>query len=115
MSELDLDHYKETSRLVEKGDDLRTEQGKNLYRNFVIMSIAFSLNHGAVVSCLAYAAAELGNDLGSTSSGILYVCYALTALLASKPFVASVGPKYALLAGVTGTLSSLRIPRFLHR
>jgi hypothetical protein len=75
------------------------------------MCIAFSLNHGAVVSCLAYAAAELGNDLGSTSSGILYTCYALTALLASKPFVASVGPKYALLAGVTGTLPALYMSR----
>ncbi len=115
MSELDLDHYQETSRLVEKGNDLRTEQGKNLYRNFVVMCIAFSLNHGAVVSCLAYAAAELGNDLGSTSSGILYVCYSLTALLASKPFVAWVGPKYALLAGVTGTLPASVISRFLHR
>jgi hypothetical protein len=109
MSKLDLDDYKETSRLVQKEDDVRTEQGTALYRNFMIMCIAFSLNHGAVVSCLAYAAAELGNDLGSTSSGILYVCYALTALLASKPFVAAVGPKYALLAGVTGMLPASMI------
>jgi hypothetical protein len=112
MSELDPDRYNEASRLLEKKSDLRTGQGKDLYQNFVMMCIAFSLNHGAVVSCLAYAAAELGNDLGSTSSGILYTCYALTALLASKPFVASVGPKYALLAGVTGTLPALYMSRF---
>ncbi len=112
MSERDpADRNDEASRLLEKNSDLRTEQGKNLYRNFVLMCLAFSLNHGAVVSCLAYATAELGNDLGSTSSGILYTCYALTALLASKPFVASLGPKYALLAGVTGTLRLLFIPR----
>lgn len=35
-----------------------------LYLNFVIMSLAFSCNHGCVVSCLAYATSELGNDLG---------------------------------------------------
>lgn len=35
-----------------------------LYLNFVTMSVAFSCNHGCVVSCLAYATAELGNKLG---------------------------------------------------
>jgi hypothetical protein len=111
MSELNPDRndcIDETSRLLEKNDDLRTEQGNSLYRNFVLMCIAFSLNHGAVVSCLAYSTTELGNDLGSRSSGILYTCYALTALFVSKPFVASLGPKYALLAGVTGVCETRR-------
>lgn len=66
------------------------------------MSIAFSFNHGCVVSCLAYATAELGNDLGGYGSGALYVCYALTAFLLSKPVVTMIGPKRGLLAGVSG-------------
>lgn len=73
-----------------------------LYRNFVVMCVAFSFNHGCVVSCLAYATTELGNDLGGYGSGTLYVCYALTAFLLSKPVVSMVGPKNGLLAGVGG-------------
>ena len=66
------------------------------------MCLAFSLNHGSVVSCLAYATAELGNSLGGYGSGTLYVCYALTAFLLSKPVVSMVGPKNGLLLGVGG-------------
>jgi hypothetical protein len=97
----------ESSPLVVKKDILEPDKATRLRRNFLLMSFAFSLNHGAVVACLAYAAAELGNELGSASSGILYVCYSLTALVGSKPFVSMVGPKKALLAGVTGAPRSL--------
>ena len=81
----------------------RPHQSDMLRRNFWAMCIVFSLNHGAAVSCIAYAAAELGSDLGSSSSGILYVCYALSALLISKPFVCYVGPKLALFAALSGS------------
>lgn len=74
----------------------------NLYKNFIIMCIAFSLNHGAVVSCLAYATAQLGNDLGGYGSGTLYIFYSITALLFSKPIVSMVGPKKGLILGVGG-------------
>lgn len=98
-----FDSNKEYAPINEKSDDeSRRLQGSKIRRNFSIMCIAFSLNHGAAVSCIAYAAAELGNDLGSASSGTLYVCYALTALLVSKPFVCYVGSKLALLAALTG-------------
>jgi hypothetical protein len=80
----------------------RKAQGIEIRRNFMVMCISFSLNHGAAVSCIAYASAELGNELGPASSGTLYVCYALTALLISKPFVCYVGSKLALLAALTG-------------
>jgi hypothetical protein len=66
------------------------------------MCIAFSLNHGCVVSCLAYASTELGSSLGGSASGVLYVFYSLTAFFLSKPIVAMVGPKYGLLLGVLG-------------
>ena len=75
---------------------------ETLYRNFFVMSAAFSINHGCVVACLAYASTELGNEMGSVGSGILYVCYAITAFLVSKPLVTMLGPKYGLLAGVFG-------------
>jgi hypothetical protein len=52
-----------------------------LVRNYHAMCIAFSINHGCVVTCLAYASAVLGNQLGSVYSGVLYVCYAVTAFL----------------------------------
>lgn len=42
-----------------KGTSIR--ESKALYRNFVTMCIAFSVNHGCVVSCLAYATTELGD------------------------------------------------------
>jgi hypothetical protein len=57
------------------------------------MSVAFAINHGCAVSCLAYATAELGNQMGSVSSGILYVGYAVTAFLFAKPLVAAIGSK----------------------
>ena len=98
------------ARLADKEDDAsRQEQAETIRRNFIVMSIAFSLNHGSAVACIAYATAELGNDLGSASSGILYVCYAISALLVSKPFVCSVGPKLALFASLTGEHSCASI------
>ena len=66
------------------------------------MCLGFSVNHGCVVSCLAYSTAELGTELGGYGSGMLYVCYALTALFLSKPLVAGVGAKLGLLIGVGG-------------
>ena len=94
---------KQYSPIAEKEDKtLREIQAGLLRRNFLAMCIAFSLNHGSAVACIAYATAELGTDLGSASSGTLYIFYALTALFVSKPFVCSVGPKLALHASFTG-------------
>uniref|UniRef100_A0A7S0ST91 Major facilitator superfamily (MFS) profile domain-containing protein n=1 Tax=Chromulina nebulosa TaxID=96789 RepID=A0A7S0ST91_9STRA len=73
-----------------------------LQRNFYAMAISFSVNHGCVTACLAYASTLLGNNLGSAGSGTLYVFYAITAFLLSKPIVSMVGPKNGLLYGVIG-------------
>lgn len=73
-----------------------------LYRNFYAMSIAFALNHGCVTTCLAYSSTMLGNDMGSASSGCLYVAYAISAFLLAKPTVTMIGPKNGLLLGVIG-------------
>lgn len=87
---------------VDTSNMTNEEIGSSLYVNFIIMCLAFSFNHGSVVSCLAYATTELGNSLGGYGSGTLYVCYAFTAFFLSKPVLSMVGPKYGLLAGVTG-------------
>ena len=71
--------------------------GDRWYRNFLTMCIAFSVNHGCVVSCLAYSTTELGNSLGGYGSGVLYTFYALTAFFLSKPVVSMMGPKNGLL------------------
>lgn len=75
---------------------------KQLYWNFWLMALGFSINHGCVVSCLAYSTAELGTQLGGYGSGVLYVFYALTALFLSKPVVAGLGSKWGLILGTSG-------------
>ena len=52
----------------EKEEEEEIEFSKEtLYRNFYMMSIAFSVNHGCAVTCLAFASTELGNSLGMWS------------------------------------------------
>lgn len=92
----------ETKALLEKVSNENKYSIDQMYRNFYVMAIAFSLNHGCVVACLAYASTELGDDLGSVASGILYVFYGLSALLLAKPFVSVVGSKLGLLWGMAG-------------
>ncbi len=92
----------ESSGLLRETDEASSYSSETLYRNFVLMTIAFSLNHGAVTSCLAYASTELGDLLGSYSSGILFVCFAITSFFLAKPVVSMIGPKNGLIIGVIG-------------
>lgn len=73
-----------------------------LYRNFIIMSVVFALNHGCVTTCLAYASSELGDTLGAYGGGFLYVAYSFSALALAQPVVDAIGPKYGLFVGVLG-------------
>ena len=75
---------------------------RDLYRNFLMMSFFFALNHACIVSCLAYSTTILGNALGGYGSGMLYIAYALTALMLAKPVVSMVGPKLGLVLGLIG-------------
>ena len=86
------------SRTVQESE----EQANKLLRNFYFMCFCFSANHGCVVSCIAYAASELGDLLGGYGTGSLYVCYALTAFFFSKPVITMTGPKIGLVLGVGG-------------
>lgn len=87
----------EYSLLGNEKDHLYSKE--TLYSNFYSMSIAFSVNHGCAVTCLAFASTELGNSMGSVTSGILYVGYAITAFLLARPIVTALGK-------VTTTVSS---------
>lgn len=57
--------------LIPRSDEDTEEQTQKLLRNFYLMCIYFSANHGCVVSCIAYAASELGDLLGGYG---MYVC-----------------------------------------
>jgi MFS family permease len=75
------------------------EAAKSALMNFILLSILFSANHGAVVSCLSLASARLG-DLGSMQNSILYFSYTFSALFGATYIIKRFGPKTSLIAGM---------------
>jgi len=71
-----------------------------LPRNFMIMAIAFSVNHATVTAMIALASSSLGKDLGNLQTALLYLFYTLTALFASKSIVSYTGGKYGIVSGL---------------
>lgn len=76
------------------------ERERALLVNFVVMSTAFSINHGCVTALLAVASTDLGKHLGSVSSGVLYVFYTLSALTFASMVVKKLGSKWSLAGGL---------------
>jgi hypothetical protein len=72
-------------------------QRAGVRRNFVRMSVCFSLNHACVTSALALSTANLGPVLGNASNAVLYVFYTFSALLYAGPHVRRRGSKAALV------------------
>ena len=70
-----------------------------VYNSFILMSCCFSINHACVTTVLGLASTELGSRLGGYSSGTLYVCYTLCALLGATWIVGALGQKRALVLG----------------
>ena len=70
---------------------------RGLRRNFIRMSVFFSLNHACVTSALALSTANLGPVLGNASNAVLYVFYTCTALVYAGPHVQWRGSKAALV------------------
>jgi hypothetical protein len=68
-------------------------------RNFVVMALLFSANHGCVVSCLALASSRLGTT-GAWQSGILMITYAASALLGATYAVKTLGARNAMTLGM---------------
>lgn len=71
----------------------------SIYYNFILLSVLFSANHGAVSSCLSLATARLGT-LGSYQSSVLYMSYTFSALFGATFVVKSIGAKDSIRAGM---------------
>lgn len=68
-------------------------------RNFMRMTLFFSVNHGCVTAVLNLAPVLLGERAGSFQTASLYVTYAATAMLASTAIIAWLGTRRALVLG----------------
>jgi len=77
-----------------------TKEAKSVLLNFILLSILFSANHGAVVSCLSAATARLGGDLGSWQSSALYLSYTITSLIGATFVVKKFGARNSMMAGM---------------
>ena len=69
------------------------------FRNFMMMSLAFSINHATVTAMVSLASSNLA-DLGNLQNALLYLFYTFTALLASKTIVNMTGAKGGIVAGL---------------
>lgn len=90
-----------TSPLIQQDEGETNEAGeaKFILKNFIIFSILFSANHGAVVSCLSLASARLGN-LGSIQNSVLYLSYTFSALFGSTYVIKTIGSYYSIIVGM---------------
>ena len=87
----------QTSRISDTNEEAST---KSILYNFVLFSILFSANHGAVVSCLSLASARLG-DLGTAQNSVLYLSYTLSALFGSTYVIKTIGPFRSIIVGMS--------------
>ena len=78
--------------------DSRAVPGQLMY-NWILMSVAFSVNHATVTAMVGLASQNL-QDLGNLQNALLYLFYTLTALLASKSIVGYTGAKGGILLGL---------------
>lgn len=67
--------------------------------NFVVMSILFSANHGAMVSCLAFATLQLGST-GAWELSLFHLVYAASSLLGATFVVKQLGSRISLVVGM---------------
>jgi len=76
------------------------EKASGLLRNFLLMTVCFSINHGAAVALVGLATTNLGLELGNLQNALLYGFYTASALLLGNVTVAACGSKWALLTGL---------------
>lgn len=77
-------------------------EAKQLYVNFVVMALCFSVNHGTVGALINLSTSLLGTNLGSVNLGTLWFMYVLTALTLATTIIGMFGAKGGLLAGTGG-------------
>eukprot|EP01062_Namystynia_karyoxenos_P078646 TRINITY_DN8137_c0_g1_i1.p1 TRINITY_DN8137_c0_g1~~TRINITY_DN8137_c0_g1_i1.p1 ORF type:complete len:576 (+),score=129.23 TRINITY_DN8137_c0_g1_i1:97-1824(+) len=100
-----------SSALLDDGEPAELAPAGEILGSFALMSVSFSINHGAVTGSVALASSVLGSSLGGSGAGTLYLMYTLSALLVAKPLVRRLGEKKALLAGLL--LYSVYLASFL--
>lgn len=72
---------------------------QNVLRNFVVMSVLFSANHGAMVSCLAFATLQLGST-GAFELSLFHFIYAASSLLGATYICKQLGSRNSMLLGM---------------
>ena len=68
--------------------------------NFVILSVLFSANHGAMVSCLAFATLELGS-VGAWQLCFFHLVYGASSLLGATFVVKQLGSRNSMAIGMS--------------
>ena len=98
------DHFPllKNSRQQSRQSTLTNDEAKDIYNNYLLFSVFFSINHACVITCLAYASAELGNHLGAISNGTLYFTYAIVALCFSRAILSLLGSKVTIIIATLG-------------
>jgi hypothetical protein len=81
------------------GSPTRQNEERRILRNFFVMSVLFSSNHGTVVSCVSLATARLGS-VGALQVGVMYLSYTLSALLGASYVVRRLGSRNAMIFGM---------------
>lgn len=91
----------------------------DIYWNYILFCVLYSIAHASVDAVLAYSTAELGNIIGSNGSFCLYIFYTASALLLAKPVLRYFGAKNSLFIGLCGLLLyvfsfvlSIQLPRY---
>lgn len=86
-------------------DAIRADDaGGRQLRNFLLFVLLFCVTHATVDAILAFSTAELGYELGSEGSFVLYLLYTLSALFLAKPIVARLGARDGVLFGLCGMI-----------
>jgi hypothetical protein len=78
------------------------QDAKKLANDFLIFCMLFSINHGCVICCVAYASSEFGSTLSGIGNGVFYLGYALVSFFVAKPIVTMLGPKITFIVAATG-------------
>jgi len=80
-------------------EEIYVTGAQQTFRNFVLMSVLFSANHGCVGACLSLATSRLGST-GAWQSGILYLSYTLSSVLGATWVVKKFGSRDAIMIGM---------------
>lgn len=69
-----------------------------IFVNFIAFAVSSTSGMGALKAIVSFAPAELSHDhLGLNTIGVLYTCFALTALLIARPIMSALTPKWTIV------------------